>query len=178
PLIAKLRTQRLVHFNRLLIPVEHFPMNAVAVFLDGNPRHCRQQLFSDSSPAKLFAHKKILQKQSWPRPSRIVIEDEGIPGRLPLPLGNQCAEFRICSEPIPHQILLLNFHKIQFVLELRQLTNQSAKQTRIGNGCRTNREHCWCKTPKSVIRRRRLFARSPDGHSSERSGTEGLPHPL
>src|SRR5258708_13752967 len=93
PLIAKLRSQGLVHLDCLLIPVEHLPMYSVAIFLQRDTRDRSQQCLPNSSLAKLRPYEKILEKQTGPRPCRIISKEKSVSRCLLSPLSNQRPNF-------------------------------------------------------------------------------------
>src|SRR5580692_6824235 len=68
PLVEKIGTQRPIHRDRGLIPVQHSPPHEDAFLLLRQAGHLCKQCFPNSSSAKLRPNKKVLQIKSTATP--------------------------------------------------------------------------------------------------------------
>src|SRR5712672_2039037 len=116
-------------------------MYSVAIFLQRDTRDRSQQCLPNSSLAKLRTYEKILEKQTGPRPCRIISKEKSVPRRLLIPLGNQRAKFGVQPKAIPCKVRLFDHAEIQFAFKVRQFADHCSEQGHVIDRCGTNQEH-------------------------------------
>jgi hypothetical protein len=113
----------------------------MAILAHGDSRHFLQQSHPNPALTKRCTHEQVFEIQRPSRPSRIVVVENCISRRLPVPLANQRKKSRVVAESIAYEIAFLNPYVLSLVLKFGKLANhRKQKRCVIGNGG-TNMQH-------------------------------------
>src|SRR5260370_39337486 len=126
----------LIHVNRGLIQVKHFPWDCVAILSNRRLRKMRHQGPADTFAPKLRSDEKIFEEDSRSSlPRRIVVEVEGHASRFSIQFCNDHVKLWARSESVAAQILFCTNDCVRCPLIFGQLSNEREDQWNILGGC-------------------------------------------
>src|SRR4051812_49167667 len=132
PLVVRRRAQPLVEADRVLVPVEHRPLEPAAVALDGDLCQLLQEVAADADATVFRLDEQVLEVDAGlGEERREVVKEQREPDRLAVELCDQGLGVGPLAEERVAQLLLVGDHHVLELLVLRERLDEVDDQRHV-----------------------------------------------